>query len=287
MKNILYVLSAYFAFVLTGYTHAIWNQRNEPGPWTVVLYHCDDTGVSIGQSLFCEVGGDDYHLQIGGTDGDGLFSTTDTAREVLVRSVEATSPQELVADGLVAHPTEQMSIECWLRFAEFQTDVQFGFINGVSMRIRIGDEGDRFQLIGANTTDMETTEYSAPGFISFPPVTDWHHIGITISAPNIETMPNGNYRYGEGCTAEFFYDSHIVGFQGNQTLDLTGLEFAPSVQPAVIIHSGTFLFDEFMISNVDWSNPVGHGGSGHDGSPLTHGFEDGRTYAAVNCWEIY
>lgn len=287
MKNNIVVFTLIFLIANLAQAHPIWKQRNEPGPWTVVLYHCDDEDVMPGGFMHSEGGGIELSLLIGEPDGDGLFSTSDAAREVLGNSIEATSPQELTASGLVAHPTQQMSIEFWLRFAEAQTDVQFGFINGISLRMRIGLNGDRFQLLGANTTDVESVDYSAPAFRSFPPVTDWHHYGVTISAPNIETLPNGNLRYGNGCTAKFFYDSHIVGLQGNQTLNLAGLEFAPIAQPAIIIRSGTFLFDEFMISNVDWSVPSGHGGLGHDGIRLDHGFEDGRAFASVNHWDLF
>ncbi len=268
-------------------SHPIWKQRNHTGPWTVVLYHFDEEDVQPGNLLRTETGVEDLHLFIRETGGDGLLSTVDVPREVLLRSLLSSSPQSLIAEGEVAHPTQEMSIELWLRFAEFNVDVQFGFLNGVSLRMRIGEAGDRFQLIGANTMNLETTDYSAPGFMSFPPVNDWHHYGVTITAPNIETLPNGNLRYGDGSIAKFFFDSHIVGFQGNQTLDLSGLEFSPNAQPAIIIRTGTFLFDEFMISSVDWSVPTGHGGTGHSGTRLEHGFEDGRAPAALHNWQLF
>ena len=83
-----------------------------------------------------------------------------------------------------------------------------------------------------------------------------------------------------------FYDSHIVGFvdRDKQTLQDWNL-LRPS--PAILIHQGRAVFDEFMISSVDWSDPVGHGGSGHGGIGQDHAFENGRQPVVVTDWHFY
>ena len=110
---------------------------------------------------------------------------------------------------------------------------------------------------------------------------------MAIHAQYVEQLENANYRYGLGSYAQFFYDSHIVGFVGQTKLNISGLEFAPTVKPAILIHQGTMAFDEVMISNVDWSVPVGHGGSGHGGMSVGHAFEDGRQPVEIENWFLY
>lgn len=267
--------------------HVIWKQRNEPGAWTVALYHCDEEDVAVGSALADAAGDGSLDLIVGEPGDAPLESTFDVPREFLVRAVQINSAQTLAAAGDAAHPEGDMSIEFWCRFLGAGADVQVGFPDGVSLRMRIGGNGDRFQLFGANHNDPESGAYSAPGFNSFPPVDDWHHYGVTLFAPNVEVLENGRRRYGEGCKARFFFDSHIVGFADNQTLDLAGLEFEPFAPPAVTAREGGLMLDEIMISRVDWSDPVGHGGSGHGGLRLTHGFEDGRVPVSVPGWSWY
>jgi hypothetical protein len=267
--------------------HTVWTQRNSPGPWTVVLYHCDDEDVNEG-SVIQEAGGKpNLNLLIGPPEGEGLESTNQVPQAILSRAIIGNSTQYCVASGTTAHPAGDMSIEFWCRFLEIGADIQLGFMDGVSLRLRISPDGDRFQLMGLNVQDVDDTRYAAPGFASFPPVGTWHHYGVTIHAPNVIQLENGNYQYGEGCFAKFYYDSHIVGFVDQRQTDLTGLEFAPAAAPAILIHQGRAVFDEFMISSVDWSDPVGHGGSGHGGIGQDHAFENGRQPVVVTDWHFY
>lgn len=273
---------------INSWSHSVWKQRNEPGPWTVALYHCDDEEVGEGQVITSADGNPDLDLIVGPPGGDPLESTTDVRHGFLLRSIAGHSPQQCVAKGFVQHPLGDMSIELWLRFIEYGADIQVGLLEGVSLRVRIGGEGDRFQLMGANSEILEATAYSAPGFKSFPPVGDWHHYGVTIEAPNVVQTGEGNYQYGEGCVARFFYVSHIVGFVGQTKLDLKGLEFEPKARPAITVYQGSLAFDEFMISNVDWSDPVGHGGLGHGGVSVGHAFENGRQPpVGIFDWSLY
>ncbi len=268
-------------------SHSVWTQRNEPGSWTIALYHCDDEEIEEGSFVLSADGNESLHLVIGSASEDSMGYSDNVKHNFLLRSLIGYSEQHCIASGEITHPTGDLSIEFWLRFIERGADLEIGLLEGVTFRIRIGDEGDRFQLMGANVTDVDIMDYCAPGFESFPPVGSWHHYGVTLHAPNVELTETGNYRYGDGCYARFYYDSHVVGFVDQTKQDLTGLEFAPFVKPAILIHHGTMSFDEVMVSDVDWSDPVGHEGSGHGGISVEHAFENGRQPVAVSNWDLF
>jgi len=42
-----------------------------------------------------------------------------------------------------------------------------------------------------------------------------------------------------------------------------------------------------MISDFDWSDPAGHGGSSHGTIRIGHAFEDGRQPVAIQRWSLY
>lgn len=268
--------------------HSVWKQRNEPGYWTVCLYHCDEEILNEGQELANAGNDSSLNLTIGSPEGVGLESTRDVRHSFLSRAIAGLSKQTCLSPGVTNHPLGDLSLEFWLKFAEYGADVQFGFLDGISMRVRIGGERDLFQLQGADSSIADATRYSAPGFESFPPVGSWHHIGVTIHAPTVFRTSNGRYRYQEDCYAQFYYDSHIVGYVNQTRLNLDGLEFAPQSKIGLIVHYGVPIIDEMMISNVDWSDPVGHGGTGHGGVRVGHAFEDGRQPAAAVCeWSLF
>lgn len=268
--------------------HTVWEQRNEPGPWTICLYHCDEEDSGEGHLIQNAGWNKDLNLIIGAPEEDGLESTSDVRHGFLNRALIGHSQQACVSLAEIKHPTGNLSIEVWLKFLAHGADIQIGFMNGISLQIRIGGDGDRFQLLGSNSTDKNETKYSAPGFQSFPPVGSWHHLGVTIRAPHVTQLSNNHYRYEDGCYAQFFYDSHIVGFVNQTKLDLTGLEFAPRSNTAILIHHGSMVFDEIMLSDVDWSDPVGHGGTGHGGVRVGHAFEDGRRpLTGIEDWSLF
>lgn len=268
--------------------HTVWDQRNEPGPWTICLYHCDEEDIGEGHLIQNAGWNKDLNLRIGDPAEVGLESTGDVRHGFLNRALIGHSEQACVSVDEIKHPTGDLSIEVWLKFLAHGADIQIGFMDGISLQIRIGGDGDRFQLLGSNSTDEMGTKYSAPGFQSFPPVGNWHHLGVTIRAPHVTQLNNGHYRYEDGCYAQFFYDSHIVGFVNQTKLNLTGLEFASHSKTAILIHNGTMVFDEIMISDVDWSDPVGHGGTGHGGVRVGHAFEDGRRpLSSINDWSLF
>lgn len=270
-----------------GWGHTVWQQRNESGPWTVCLYHCDEEITDESLFIYNAIDDPDLHVSIGPAVADPLTSTTDVRHGFLNRAIVGRSEQSCISQGKISHPMGDLSIEFWMKFIEYGADIQIGFQTGVSLRIRIGGEGDRFQLVGANEIIQDSTQYSAPGFESFPPVGNWHHYGVTIHAPSIRQNESGTFSYEEGSYAQFFYDSHIVGFVDQTKLDLTGLEFSPQSNIMIQIHHGTMIFDEIMISNIDWSNPVGHGGAGHGGIRIGHAFENGRQPVSISDWCLF
>ncbi len=283
------VVNLFLLFIFSpAYGHSVWKQRNEPGYWTVCLYHCDEEVLDEGQLLVNAGNDPSLNLMIGSPEGDGLESTQNVRHSFLSRAIAGLSKQSCLSQGAADHPLGDLSIEFWLKFAEYGADVQFGFLDGISLRVRIGGERDLFQLQGADPSIADATQYTAPGFESFPPVGSWHHIGVTIHAPSVLQTPNGRYRYQEDCYAQFFYDSHIVGYVNQTLLNLAGLEFSPQSKIGLIVYQGVPVIDEIMISNVDWSDPVGHGGTGHGGVRVGHAFEDGRQpAAAIQEWSLF
>ncbi|HPP03161.1 MAG TPA: hypothetical protein PLX83_21485 [bacterium] len=284
------------AFVLVGLQlyalpdvqgHSVWKQRNEPGPWTICLYHCDEEELSDGDELLNAGWNQQLHLQIQALSPSSLVSTQNVKHSFLERAIVAYDPLACVSRAAILHPTEDLSIEVWLKFVDYGADLQIGFLEGVSLHVRIGGKGDRFQLLGSKSFE-EDGKYSAPGFLNFPPVGDWHHLGVTIHAPLVETINDHTCRYQKGCYAQFFYDSHIVGFTGTTKVDLEGFTFRADSPVTIHVYSGAMAFDEIMISDVDWSNPVGHGGTGHGGTAVGHAFEDGRQPASsISDWSLF
>jgi hypothetical protein len=278
------------AITLDGFGHARWTQRNEAGDWTVALYHFDDEDLNEGDSLV-DAGTNGLNLLIGPPQEYEWDGETQPAEQMmgvnsnkrfLAQALECVSPQTLSATQTVQHPFT-VSFEIWLKPLELGSDFRFGFLDGVSVRIRHSDdEGDRFHILGTNSDGIDDLTYQAPGFEEFPRVPTWNHYGITIRCPHVERTADGSYVYGEGTTARFFYFSHAVGFTGERELDLSGLEFPETATPGIEIYSGIFQIDEFQISNVDWhvSQSDSHGGAGGgehgDQTDIDHAFENGR-----------
>lgn len=278
------------AIALDAFGHARWTQRNEPGPWTVALYHFDDDSLLEGESLLDE-GPNQLNLLIGPSqegelEGDPVpaepLNGVNSNARFLAQALECVSPQTLSATQAVAHPFT-LSFEIWLKPLGLGADFRFGFLDGVSVRIRHSDDlGDRFHILGLNTDGPEDVTYTAPGFTEFPRVPTWNHYGVTIHCPHVERTDDGTYVYGEGTVARFYYFAHAVGFTGNRTLDLSGLEIPETATPGIEIYSGIFQIDEFQISNVDWhlSQDDAHGGQGGSehgsATDMSHAFEDGR-----------
>jgi len=275
--------------VSTVWSHTSWSHRNEPGPWTVVLYHCDDTGLQAGDVIASAQSDPALDLVIQPFEGEALEASGDVFYPVLEQSIGAYSAHEAISEGVVEHPVGELSVELFMKFVEHGADIEIGIQNGISLRVRTADAGDRFQLMGANVEGVDDTRFSAPGFSSFPPVGTWHHYGVTIRAQNVEGLGNGRYRYGAGSRAQFFYDSHAVGFVNDTVLDIEGLEFEAQGKPFIRVYAGSMLFDEIMISNHDWSDPDGHDGASHGSVRVGHAFEDGRQpiNSSLNAWSLY
>ncbi|MBN2326059.1 MAG: hypothetical protein JXR73_02820 [Candidatus Omnitrophica bacterium] len=274
----------------TAWSHARWTQRNETGDWTVALYHFDDEELEAGKSLIDE-GSNGLNLLIGEPQPYLLDGELQPAEELypgkgnyrfLAQALECSSPQLLSATQSIPHPFT-LSLEIWLKPLSLGADFRFGFLDGIHVRIRHSDdEGDRFHILGLNSDGMDDQQYKAPGFADFPRVSTWNHYGITIRCPHVQQTDRGTYIYGEGSVARFFYFSHAVGFTGERTLDVSGLELPELGTPGIEVYSGFFQIDEFQISHIDWciSQEYSHGGQGGsehgDIMDLSHAFEDGR-----------
>ena len=291
-KKVLAAMSALLfiatAFIQNGWSHARWKQRNEPGDWTVVLYHFDDEVVTSGASLLDE-GPNGLNLLIGEPQEYTFDDETQPAEEMgtgkgnyrfLDQAIECVSPQILSTTQSISHPFT-LSFEIWLKPLILGADFRFGFLDGINIRIRHSDEGDRFHILGLNSADLDDQTFKAPGFTVFPRVEAWNHYGMTIRTPYVQRTEKGTYVYGEGSVARFFYFSHAVGYVGDRILDISGLEFPEIGTPGIEILSGMFQIDEFQISNVDWhvSPEEAHGGdpTEHEGQgDIFHAFENGR-----------
>jgi hypothetical protein len=285
---ILFFMTNLFSSV--GWSHARWTQRNEPADWTVVLYHFDDVDLNAGNALLDE-SPNGLHLLIGEPQAYPIDDEMQPAEELLPgkgnyrflgQALECTSPQLLSATQTVTHPYT-LSFEIWLKPITLGTDFRFGFLDGVSIRIRHDEEqGDLFHILGINSESADDETFKAPGFDEFPRVSTWNHYGVTIRAPYVERTDHGTHIYGNGSVARFFYFAHAVGFTGERVVDISGMEFPETATPGIEVYSGVFQIDEFQISNVDWhlSQGESHGGQGAgehgSASDMFHAFENGR-----------
>lgn len=151
-------LFSILVFLLIGasqvWSHALWTQRNEPGPWTVALYHLDEEELTEGALLYEAQDGSGLDLVIGAHESGELRSVSARAA-YLHRALSASVPVALISENAVEHPINEMSIEVWLRFLSVGADIQIGLLEGVSMRIQLDQEGDRFHLLGANSEDLD------------------------------------------------------------------------------------------------------------------------------------
>ncbi len=319
MKKMMNLVTVLFIMVLItvllvheSWSHARWTQRNEPGDWTVALYHFDDEDLTAESSLWDE-GPNGLNLLIGEPQEYLFDGETQPAEEIgavkgnyrfLAQALECTSPQLLTATQSVKHPYT-LSFEIWLKPLTLGVDFRFGFLDGINVRIRHSNElGDRFHILGINSVNLDDQQFKAPGFTEFPRVSTWNHYGITIRCPHVQRTEQGTYIYGEGSVARFFYFSHAVGFTGERILDISGLEFPEMGTPGIEILFGVFQIDEFQISNIDWhiSQGQAHGGQGGSehgsATDMFHSFENGRvpgdfvpeqpeTTVPVNNWFLY
>ncbi len=283
-------------FIITGlfslecWSHARWNQRNEPGYWTVALYHFDDKELVAGSALW-DAGTNELNLLIEEPQDylyDGEEQAAEEIRAVrgnyrfLAQALECTSPQLLTTTQSIKHPYT-LSFEIWLKPVTLGTDFRFGFLDGINVRIRHSNKnGDRFHILGLNSADLDDQQFKAPGFNEFPRVSTWNHYGVTIRSPLVQLTERGTYIYGEGSVARFFYFAHAVGFTGERVLDISGLELPEMGTPGIEILSGVFQIDEFQITNIDWhvSQEQSHGGHGESehgsATDMFHAFENGR-----------
>ncbi|MGC9329048.1 MAG: hypothetical protein ACP5I1_15545, partial [Candidatus Hinthialibacter sp.] len=178
----------------TAWGHARWTQRNEPGGWTIALYHFDDVELKAGMALIDE-GPNGLNLLIGEPQPylqDGEIQPAEDIRPAkgnyrfLAQALECSSPQILSATRSIQHPFT-LSLEIWLKPLSLGADFRFGFLDGINVRIRHSDnEGDRFHILGLNSTNVDDQQYKAPGFVSFPRVSTWNHYGITIRCPQAQ-----------------------------------------------------------------------------------------------------
>ena len=196
---------------LPTFGHSMWRQRNEPGHWTVALYHCDE---EFGPNFTLENAASDSGFLdlLLSSDKENPAQSVSGKAWYLDRAVEALEPCRLMSLEEAVHPTGDLSIEVWIKMLDAEADVQIGFTEGASLRIAFSESrGDRFHLLGANSESADDRTHSAPGFESFPRFSVWNHFGVTIHAPNVESIDGDRYRYGEGCIARFFYQQPCGG----------------------------------------------------------------------------
>ncbi len=285
--EIILTITSLFFFAVEGFGHSMWTQRNEPGYWTVALYHCDE---NINP---------DFHLINAGSDAGYLNLALSSKETNPIQSVSAkawylnqaimvSEPSQFTSETEADHPIGDMSIELWVKMLDSETDIQLGFIKGVSLRIAFSNEGDRFHLLGTNSKNRDDQTYTAPGFDSFPRYNVWNHFGVAIHAPNVEKIDDFDYRYGEGCAARFFFNSHAVGYVDNRILSLKGMTFRSTSPIFIAIQKSGLIIDEIQISRVDWTDPLGHGGESHGTIAIEHAFENGRVPATnIEHWCLF
>ena len=129
------------------YSHSVWTKRNEPGSWTVTLYHCDeetgdsefeliDAGGSPGLNLICE------------PDELAALESVSSKAWYLDRAINSVDVCQLISEASVEHPSPDMSIEMWMKVTDMGADIQVGFIDGISMRVCFSNSGDLFSYCG-------------------------------------------------------------------------------------------------------------------------------------------
>lgn len=281
-----------FAISITApaFAHVHWHRVNDFSPGlTVGLYHFDEHGVGVGQTLKPAPGLPlNRGLLIGAPSGDGLASIHDVPGSIFephalhIRSAQIMDSTETVGDL-----EGDLTIEFWFMWdvdLEYQR-VQIGLRSGAKIEIARSTVNPASDVFGVAFTHGDFV--SAPGFVNWDEVGeeeaglgDWRHVAVTIHSTGIHFEAGlGHDVYDPGSLARFWVNGHAVG-EHPHTVDIAGMQMHDASRIRIRSLEGPIRIDEVTIWRKDWSE------NGTVPEPFADGRGEGIPQTVEN-WSLF
>lgn len=286
MALILFAIS----FSAPAIAHVHWHRVNDFSPGlTVGLYHFDEHGVSVGQTLKPAPGLPlNRGLLIGAPSGDGLASVHDVPDAIFephalhIRSAQIMDSTETVGDL-----EGDLTIEFWFKWdvdLEYQR-VQVGLRSGAKIEIARSTVNPASDVFGIAFVHGDFV--SAPGFVNWDEVGeeeaglgDWRHVAVTIHSTGIHFEAGlGHDVYDPGSVARFWVNGHAVGVHPH-TVDIAGKQMHDASRIRIRSLAGPIRIDEVTIWRKDWSE------NGTVAEPFADGRGEGIPQSVEN-WKLF